>query len=397
MDRINGIAKRIGYRVKSRLFYPVTLYPKTAVRGRVLFSYLEQPLFWDDDAPAFKHHSNRWESREIARIFNELGYIVDAVNYADLKFQPRHDYDVVFDIWKNLGRFAIELRPETLKILHSTGSDPYYQNAAELSRVEALNRRRGVNYLPKRIVEDPEAFHASLKAADVCSLIGSAHTLATYPREMQAKIHPVTVSGSLLSFVKTSHDYELYGREFLWFFGYGAVHKGLDIVLEVISQLPHLTLHIVGDVEQEADFMSIYEHEMTQLPNIHFYGHLIPETAEFSRILERSFCFIAPSCSEGISPSVVTCLQAGLFPIISRDTGVVLPSGCGIYLTNCSIEDVRHAILTASEMMPSEITAQVEQTREQASKIYSRENFRHKMQDFLTTVLAQHADHSSQM
>ena len=51
--------------------------------------------------------------------------------------------------------------------------------------------------------------------------------------EFQKKISllPVTYSNSILKDLN-----EPLGKEFLWFYGYGAVHKGLDILLDIFSE-----------------------------------------------------------------------------------------------------------------------------------------------------------------
>ena len=57
-----------------------TLIPKGNIKGRVLFSYIPEPLLWKDNDRRFDGHSNKWESKEIARIFLDNEYIVDAIN-----------------------------------------------------------------------------------------------------------------------------------------------------------------------------------------------------------------------------------------------------------------------------------------------------------------------------
>ncbi len=368
--------------------YPVTLEPADgAARGRVLFSYLEQPLLWPDDAPGFALHGNGWESREIARIFVGEGFAVDAINWADDAFVPARPYDVVFDISRNLGRLA-PLLPRALKLLHCTGSDAGYQNAAEARRVEELTRRRGGSYRAQRTVAFPGAQALSLEAADACSLLGNERTLATYPERVRAKMRTVAVSASDLGpNRKGPGAYVPAEREFLWFFGWGAVHKGLDLLLEVFAAHPEWTLNVVGSALEEPEFVRLYRTELTALPNIRAHGFLSPGGPEFGAIVRRCFCFVAPACSEGTSAAAVTCLQAGLFPIVSRDTGVSLPAGCGIWLESCSLEEIAGAVAAAHRMPEAALATQSGAVQREALRRHSREAFRDEMSAFLRDAL----------
>lgn len=391
MRLLRSLVRRLSRAAQSpaQVQYPVTLYPQSQpARGRVLFSYLEYPLLWSEDDERFSGHTNNWESREIARIFTSLGYVVGAINWSDQQFVPAKKYDVLFDISINLQRLAPLLDRHTVKILHRTGSDPYYQNRAEMERVRALESRRKALYSPKRLVAYPDLERKSMQIADACSLFGSSHTLHTYPEEFRHKIQLVTISASKLgSSVKAKQDCVPSKREFLWFLGGGAVHKGLDLLLEVFARHRGYTLNIVGNVHNERDFMKIYAHEIMELPNIKYHGYLKPDSARFQEIVKDAFCFIAPSCSESISTAVVTCMQVGLYPIISHDTGVALPASCGIYLETCSIEEIESAVLTAYQMDDSSIIDQISQVQRYALKNFSRERFRMLMERFITRTI----------
>ena len=372
--------------------YPVNLRPRvTPPRGRVLFSYLDSPLLLSDNSPQLKAHSNNWESREIANIFVDLGYELDAINWRDAHFVPTRRYDILFDIATNLARLSTGIDADTVRILHRTGSDPFYQNLAEKKRILEVNRRRDGSYVPKRAVKDPEMERESLRVAHACSLLGNEHTLNTYPKADRSKIQTVTVSASELGGSLKTHDgFVPKEREFIWFFGSGAVHKGLDLVLEAFARIPHLFLHIVGNALSERDFTDMYQHELQALPNIRYHGPLLPNSREFEELVRRVFCFVAPSCSEGISPAVATCLQIGLYPIISYDTGVSLPEGFGKYLPSLSVEEVEMAIFSVHRMSSAEITKQISETQKYALEQYSRKNFRLKMEDFILKTLSMH-------
>lgn len=366
--------------------YPITLYPKGKPKGRVLFSYLADPLLWKDNDARFLGHSNNWESREIANVFLESGFIVDAINYNNTSFYPVYNYDVFFDIHYNLQRLMPFLNKNIIKILHITGSYPRFSVNAEIKRVDALEKTKKCYYSPKRIV-DVELFDRSLRFSGVCSLIGNDFVLNTYPKEFHNKITKVIVSASKLSYIKKQKDYVPAEKEFLWFFGGGAVHKGLDLVLDFFAKNTEYKLNVIGNVESEKDFFKIYKRELEELSNIKYHGFLYPSDNKFKQIVSKCFCFIAPSCSEGISPSVATLLQIGLYPIISRNTGIDLPVNCGIYLDNLSVISIKKSIEQVNSLKKLDLIKQIQACQNIAFNIYSRDAFYSRMKSFIEQSL----------
>jgi len=388
MQILDAIFRRI-YSSNQLRKYPLTLDSTSKeLKGTVLFSYIPDGLLYPEQDPYFRGHSNKRESREIALIFSKLGYAVEAIDWTDQMFYPAKHYDVIFDIHMNLQRLAPLIDDSTIKLLHLTGSYPSYQNNAEIGRVQALECRRDVRYFPKRVVAYSSLEDRGVEIADACTLIGNARTLATYPDRYREKITLITVTASEEVRIKQPDEYVPEEREFLWFFGSGAVHKGLDLVLEVFAQNPDLTLNIVGDIGHEKDFMKIYQRELTILPNIKRHGYLLPNNIKFNNILKKVFCFIAPSCSEAISTAAATCMQIGLYPIVSYNTGITLPDQCGIYLETCSIEEIQQTVRAAYRMPPKILESQIRCCQKYALEQYSRRKFSQQMTDFLSKTLS---------
>lgn len=327
-----------------------------------------------------------WESREIVNILNNLGYNVDTISYLNNWFLPQKKYKLVFDIATNLQRMAPFLNEKTIKVLHLTGSYGPYQNQAEIKRIEAFEKRKKKLYIPKRLVPNVELTEQSLKIANYCTLIGNKHTLSTYPEKYHHKITLVPVTTSKLSFVKRK-NYVPKKREFLWFFGPGVIHKGLDLLIEIFHEHPNHTLHIVGPIKNEEDFLLAYENEIEQSSNIHIHGSLDPNGAKFTKIIKKVFCFIAPSCSEGISPAAATCLKIGLYPIISKDTGITLPKNAGITLDTCTKDEITQAIFTVHNKENEKLEKEIIECQSMAEQKYSQQNFTKALTKFFQEVL----------
>lgn len=351
--------------------------------GHVLVSYVPLPLV--GDVTRFRGHSNIWECAEIVRIFNRLGYAVDLISWQDTTFVPCRDYVAVFDIHRNLTRYA---GPGTRTIFHVTGSNPVFSNMAEQRRLVDLRERRGVILSPRRSVgeKDLRIFADNLERADLITLIGNEVTEATFPSVYQDKIFRVIATGAYLPDSWNPFQ-RAAGREFLWFNGSGAVHKGLDLTLEVFARHPDLVLHLVGPYLKEKDFVDAYRHELMDCPNIRSHGFLYPASRKFQEIVARVNAFVSPSCSEGISTSAITCMQLGMVPVISTNSGITLPPDCGYLLQECTIEKIESAVLAVAAKKDEELREEGDRSRAFAAETFSRKEFYRIMEKTLLSQL----------
>jgi hypothetical protein len=342
-------------------------------------------LLCRDDDRRLRRHSNAWESREIANIFTRNGYAVDAISWDDTSFVPGRDYAAVFDIALNLSRFS---RPGTHAFFHATGSDPRFSNRAEQERLDDMKARRGIVVAPRRYVKegDVELFHGNLARADTVSLIGNGVTRATYPEHVRHALQYVAPTGSYLSGRRDPRRIRI-KREFVWFNGSGAVHKGLDLTLEVFARHPDLVLHVIGPYLKERDFAAAYAHELKRCPNIHSHGFLYPSSRKFQEITSNALGFVSPSCSEGISTSAVTCMQYGMAPVVSRNSGLDVTEEMGRMLDACTIDAIEEAILSLADTPEPEIRKMIAFSQEYALKRFSREEFSIRMEGLISTAL----------
>ena len=378
----------IGLRRGQQRRVPVRLRPRRgSVRGSALLSYLAEPAAWSAGDRRLRGHTNKWESRELAHALCDLGWVADVIDFNQAGWEPKQDYDVVIALDAELIPLREAANP-SLALLHMTGAAPAFQNAAEIGRIDELARQRGVVCEPRRLVPDPAAAQLAQENADACSLIGNDWTLSTYPAQVQEKTTLLDVTASSLRSVKRAGRMIPASPEFLWFFGSGAVHKGLDRVLEVFAEEPGLTLHVVGNISDEQDFLGAHQYELNELPNINFHGMIEPTSREFSKLTDRCIAFVAPSCSEGMSPSCATLLQVGLYPIISRETGISLPTGTGLYLEQSSSGEIREAVLRVAGAPRAELERELEEIQRDALNRYSRTSFATNIRAYLTKILA---------
>ena len=354
-----------------------------------MVSYIIEPFRMKSQENALNTHANYWAAWEIVNILNEMNFDVDIIEASNTRFIPVTEYNLVIGTLGCLDRFAPFVDADTKLIFYALGVYVDQRNGSkgELGRIKALEKRRSCHYTPKRLFRDPEMIKRSVAIADAVIVSGGKHTVSTFPDEIKKKITTCTIPVASHTIYKKTDDILISeAKEFVWFFGYGQVHKGLDLVIEAFSKLKNVKLNIIGTMEP--DFYLAYEKELTQQSNIKYHGFLDPRENRFKRIMDRSFCFIAPSVNEGISPACISMLQAGLFPIISRGCGIDLPEGYGITLEEDTIESIQKAVEKVCAIGSQLLIKQIKVLRKFAEEKYSAEAFTHQFTTAIEKILS---------
>lgn len=315
----------------------ITLTTPIKSDKNVLLSYITYPFKNDQKSQDFTSHTNRWECQQIASTWSKYGYNVDVIDWDNSTFLPKKEYSIFIDIHSNMERLAPILGRDCKKILHITGAHWKFQNSAEMKRLSDLKSRRGIKLKPRRQV--PPSL--GIEYADCATILGNAFTQSTFAYSGKP-LYPIPLS-TTVQFPYYEKDFTKIKKNFLWFGSSGMVHKGLDLVLDAFSELPDCNLTVCGPVDQETDFKKAYFKELYRSKNIRTLGFIDVRSAKFLEVIRNTNALIYPSCSEGQAGSVITCLHAGLIPIISYESGVDVDD-FGIILQKSSVEEIVESI-----------------------------------------------------
>ncbi len=358
-------------------------------KGWALVPFLREHVVFDDDYEHFWTTSIHWESREVCRILLELGYDLHVINEQGPPPPHPEPYKVAFGSYGEFLRLRDLMSADTVRIGLLTGSAPSFLDRREAERIAAMLARRPGAYAAKRSGGGGDAALAEgLAATDHALLIGNAQTLSTYPDSLRSKITPIHVTASPMALIKGPGDSVPREREFLWYFGRGAALKGLDLVLEAFARQDVWTLNVVGLILDEPDFIRLYGAELFHHPRIRFHGHLRGNAPEMTRIARRSVAFVAPSASEGMSNACATCMTVGLYPILSRTTGIDLPDGLGIYLEDCSIDEIAAAIGRVHAMDEAALGRDIARIQTYALDVFGRAAYAREMRRLIPEIIA---------
>lgn len=334
-------------------------------KGTVVLSYLTD--CWAGD-PAAHYHTNRWECACMARVLNDGGYDVAAIDWQNRTYVPPADCVAIIDLHSNLERLASLAPSSAKKIHHATGAYWAFQNRAEQTRLAALQARRG-RALPARRQVGPSR---AIESADFATTTGNAFTIETFAFANKA-MWRVPLSSTFVQAWPVEKNFETTRSRFLWFGSHGLVHKGLDLVLEAFALTPELELTVVGPVRAEPDFAELYRPELS-LPNVRVLDWFDTGSPQFPDLLAAHAAIVYPSCSEGGGGSVITCLHGGLVPIVTREASVDV-GNFGFELRTAEVTEIVHAVRRFANLPARDIGGRSRAAWEFARRHHTREHF----------------------
>jgi glycosyltransferase involved in cell wall biosynthesis len=212
-----------------------------------------------------------------------------------------------------------------------------------------------------------------IEHADYATVLGNEFTLNTY-RYANKPMFRVPISTPVVYPWPAEKDFETCRKQFLWFGSSGMVHKGLDLVLEAFLEMPEYHLTVCGPVQEEKDFEEAFYKELYQTPNIHILGWIDIGSPEFIEITKNCVGLVYPSCSEGGGGSVISCMHAGVIPIVSYESSVDVDD-FGVILKNCSIAKIKDSVRMIAGLSAEELHLMSRKAWEHARANHTRERF----------------------
>ena len=346
--------------IANMLKTPINIYPGA---NKVLICYITRP-FKKNKA---RSHTNEQEVITIAKSFNELGYGVDVVDYNARSEIDYSKYKIIFGFGDAYKKSFGDLHFVGKRILHLTGANPNFSNFAEANRAKYFFDRHQKFIMTRRRVYWDWVY--SLVNSDAVFVLGNEWTLSTYKNmHPNLSLLPVPCVAVNPPSLKEKNYYEG-SKKFCWFAGIGALHKGLDIVLDALETLGgDFHLDVCGPISNETDFIEHYNDCLFDNPKVTYHGFVDVDSEKMISIVLNNNFVIMPSCSEGGGSSVITCMSGGLIPIVTTEASVNV-GDFGFLIPESTVESTADMMLKAS-------SEPVEKLREMSLKAseYSRLN-----------------------
>ena len=360
----------------------ISFYPEGPSRGRVLFSYIIKGFHLEPGTPIPNTHTNIWQSLKMVETFVDLGYEVDVIDWTNKRFVPKGNYSFLVDVRHNLERLAPLLNKDCVKIMHLDTAHILFHNAAEAKRLLHLQNRRGVTLRPRRF----EMPNLGIERADYATTGGNDFTVGTF-NFANKKIFKLP-SPCAITLDWPRKEWDQCRKHFLWFSSGGLVHKGLDLALEAFREMPDCHLTVCAPVDREKDFVNTYYKELYDTPNIKTVGWVDVNSSKFRDITATCGAMVNLSCSEGGTPAVKMCMQAGLIPIVSYESGVDVHD-FGFTLRDCSIANIRNVIRHITTLSQNEIEERARRAWKFARRYHTRENFDREYRRVILEIIAE--------
>ncbi len=383
-DSVNLLASKVQGRIERRRI--ISLNPPQDAIGNVLISYILTPFLLKPGDNLPLSHTHFWECLQMAKTFLDMGYCVDVIRFDNDVFIPQKKYTFFIETRWNLQRSAPYLDDSCIKIFHADSAHLLFHNAAEANRLLQLQQRKGITLIPRRF----EMPNNAIEHADCAVVLGNEFTANTY-KYANKPIFRVPISTPVLYPWPEEKDFEACSRRFLWFGSGGLVHKGLDLLLDAFAQMPDYHLTICGPINKEKDFEAAFEQELYHTPNIDTIGWVDISSQKFLKILNSCVAVIYPSCSEGGGGCVITCMHAGLIPIVSYEASVDVNADCGIVLENCSLEEIKNKIRTLAAFPTPKLQEMAKNSRDFVREKHTQENFARVYQKTIKEIIKDRA------
>lgn len=370
--------------------------PSQPARGTVLIAFVVEPFQLDPGAELPSGHTHFVEARLLAELFQNLGFAVDVIDYRDTSFVPRKSYDILVSSRVCLERYAKLLGPTCLKIFHVTVSHWLCNNAAATARCLDVQRRRGVSLASYKLIDENSAIeHADFAIYRTGNdWVTSSYAYAGKPyARVPLCTHTVYPPPE-------GKDFDAVRRTFLWLGSHGFVHKGLDLVLEAFAAMPDYHLIVCGPISDEPAFQRAFERELYRAPNIETVGWVDIASDRFREIVARCVGLVYPSCAEGASGNVLTCMQAGLIPVISYPSCVDMSTGNGLLIDALNSEAVQQSVRQLAAMPKDDLETLAMRAWKFAREHHTHQRFSEGYRKAVEIALASRpsvASHSSQV
>lgn len=327
---------------------------------RVLFSYLTDSF--SSKHKYYTNVSNRKECQLILTCLIKLGYEVDVVDCRYKFDYTGIDYDLVIgfgDAFRNA-----KLRNGGSRVLYLTEGPPKFSLKNEIDRLNYFFKRHPHNQIAK--IERSGSYYKDedIVNADCIITMGELHQenlYQTYKKEHVYDFFPLGLP------VKSLKKVFRPSKNILWFGSRGFIHKGLDIIIDSIANLPDWTLHVCGAEKRQLE-------KIVKVPkNVAFYGVVDVDGNEFESLVQLcNFSFLL-SASEATPTSVLTAMRAGLIPVVSGNIGVKLDEA--IVLDSYLLEDVQQGIVETYNFSEEQIYTMSESVKNEVNSRFNEKGF----------------------
>lgn len=350
--------------------------PNNPYQKRLLFSY----IFVHLERKLTQHGSRAQECSLILNGFISKGFCIDLIDYRDAvsnKNIEGRKYDLTFGF--GIGFNHVVKHASTIQsILYLTEKYPTFSYEKELERLNYFEERHHRKVKLSRSFLNYNV--TDFKNVDKIIFIGNPSESSLIP--VDVKKYAIKPTGLINSgYVSNKRILEHTRNRFLWFGSNGAIHKGLDLLIDVFKNRKDCTLLICGLGQLDKKILPNFSNS----DNILDLGYLNVHSENYIDLVNDCSFIIMPSCSEGISTGVITCMNHGLIPILTEETGIIL-NDFGFLLNDFKLNTIETALDWAKGLDNNQLENQHDKVLEYSLMEFSLNKFETRFSEILASI-----------
>lgn len=339
--KLNKVQVSLKLKRKTRYLKNVfdTQHPK-----KVLISYLSSSF----TRGASEKHTSLLECITAGKVFNGLGYNVDVIDFDDddknINFAQ---YEIVYGFGTPYEKSFADKNFKGKRILYSTGCNSNFTNITTTKRLKEFHEKTGI-LDPELIRTVDNSWPLQKYLSDAILSLGNQFVANTYRSEgITSSIfeldlfYPKSDSEKDMLF----EDYSTIKNNLIWFGSKSSVHKGLDITLEIIKQIPDLKLFICGYQKNYEIELYNYYKDVFESNQVVDCGFVNIHSTQFADIVNNCGAAIFPTAAEGGAAALLTLMgNAGIIPITTKNAGLDIEQ-YGFVAQNVTYSDIEIQVL----------------------------------------------------
>jgi len=349
----------------------------TKKQPRVLISYISKPLL---DIAA--HHTNISETFQIIQYFSSRNFIIDLVYCNDItalsKIQTLK-YDFIFG-FGDVFYFMTKNYPNINNCIYVTENTPDFSHKKEKERIDYYYYRHKIKIPFSRTGNFYKNEHFDF--AKNALTMGIESQLYRYSYTNLQIISPTGLLNT--NFTKHCEITDKIKKSFLWFGSRGAVHKGLDILIDIVENNKDLTLHICGLDNNEK---YLFKEKILKCKNIYDHGFINTNSQKFVEIINSVTFLVFPSCSEGMSSAVLTIARHGVLLLLQNSSGMDRIGEHAFWLEDFKIEHVEKRMREVSALGNDYLTQKSRELQKYANREFCLDNFTENFKKCMDKIL----------
>lgn len=351
---------------------------------KVLVSYIILPF----TSGVKTTHTNTLECFTACKIFDELGYNVDVIDYDSKSVSFAYEeYDLIYGFGTPIEE-SFNAGNSIKRVIYGTGCDTVYSNTASLARVKSFYEKYRILCLSSaRLAE--LTWRRQIIFSDLVIALGNDFVKRTYQEQTNSKVESLNLffrGGEKTDLL--SKKYSSAKNKFIWWGSAGAIHKGLDLLLEVFLKRKDIELYVCG-YKPEYPFHEYFMRVINENTNIHDVGFVMIDSAQYFQLLNECAATVYPSISEGGAPGIVqlACV-GGIIPIVPKNIGLDVPFS-DLTISEFNAEAVEKSIDTFLKYDSKYIEEESIRFRDSMIDLYSYERYAERLKRLLSEVLSE--------